>query len=102
MKWGKKDFMKLIKSESYIFTNTSIVPVFHILDDDRWASRSHFIVHVSPSPIKQTTRLMHIPLVHDTFPMLFNELAVDFGREDVFRVQKSNLQMHLTIGWINY
>jgi hypothetical protein len=29
-------------------------------------------------------------------------LAVDFGREDVFRVQKSNLQMHLTIGWINY
>jgi hypothetical protein len=99
---GKKDFVKLIKSESSVFMNTSIVPVFHILNDDRWASRSCFIVHICPSPIKQTTRLMHIPLVHDTFPVLFSELEIDFGREDVFRVQKSNHLMHLTIGWISY
>jgi hypothetical protein len=35
------------------------------------------------------TTLMHIPLVHDTFPIHFDKLAMDFGRANAFRVQKS-------------
>jgi hypothetical protein len=82
--------MKLINSESLVFTNVSINPVFQILGDDRWASRSHSIVHICPSPIKEMTTLTHIPLIHDTFPMHFDKLVMDFGRANVFRVQKSN------------
>jgi hypothetical protein len=51
-------------------------------------------------PIKQTTLLTHIPLVHDTALIHFNVLVMDFGWVNVFRVQKSNHQMHLTIGGI--
>jgi hypothetical protein len=48
--------------------SVSINLVFQILGDDRHVSRSCFIVHICPSPIKQMTTLMHIPLVHGTFP----------------------------------
>jgi hypothetical protein len=40
---------------------------------------------------------MHIPPVHDTFPVPFDKLAIDFSRANVSCVQKSNHQMHLTI-----
>jgi hypothetical protein len=89
--------MKLINSELHHFTNVSINPVFQILGDDVQASRSRFIVPICPSPFKQTTPLMHIPLVHDTFPIHFDKLAMDFSRANVFHVQKSNHQTHLTI-----
>jgi hypothetical protein len=39
----------------------SINPVFQIPCDNRRASRSRFIAHVCPSPIKQTTPFTHIP-----------------------------------------
>jgi hypothetical protein len=81
--------MKFINSKSPVFTNVSINPVFQILGDDRQASRSRFVVHNCPSPIKRTTQITHIPLVHDTFPILFDKLVMDFGRADVSRIQKS-------------
>jgi hypothetical protein len=74
--------------------------VFQVLSDDRWASRLHLIVHVCSSPIKQMTPLMHIPLMHDTFPTHFDKLTMDFGRLNVY-VKKWNHQMHLTIGVIS-
>jgi hypothetical protein len=46
---------------------------------------------------EQTTPLSHIPLVHDTFPIHFNKLEMDFDSAKIFRFQKSN---HLTIGGI--
>jgi hypothetical protein len=58
-----ENFMKLINSESPVFTDVSFNPVFQILGDDRQASRSRFIVHICPSPINQTTQFMHIPLM---------------------------------------
>jgi hypothetical protein len=45
--------------------------------------------------------LTYIRLVHDTFTVLFDKLAMDFGRANDFRVQKSNHRMHLTIGGIS-
>jgi hypothetical protein len=93
--------MKLINNELPVFTNVSIDPVFEILTVDRWASKLLFIVHTCPSPIKQTTPLMHIPLIHDTLSIHFNKLAIDFGRENVFHVQKSNYRTYLTISRIN-
>jgi hypothetical protein len=82
--------MKLINGELPIFMNVSINPAFQILGDDRRASISCFILHICSSLIKQTAPLTHIPLVHDTFPIHFDKLAMDFGRLNVFSVQKSN------------
>jgi hypothetical protein len=81
--------MKLVNSESAVFTNMSIDSVFQILDRDRRASRSHFIVHVPPPPIKQTTPLAHIPLFHDTFSTHFDKLVKDFGQGKCFSRSKS-------------
>jgi hypothetical protein len=68
--------MKLLNSESPVFMNESISPVFQILGDDRRVPpRLHFIVHFCPSPIKQTTSLMHIPHIHDTFPIHFQQVG---------------------------
>jgi hypothetical protein len=78
-----------------------INPVFQTLGDDRLASRSCFNVHIGPSPIKQTTPLTHIPLVYYTFPIQFKELVMNFGRVNVFRVQKSNHRTLLTISGIS-
>jgi hypothetical protein len=50
----------------------------------RRASRSRFYVHTYPSPITQTTPFTHIPLIHDTFPIQFDKLAMDFGKANVF------------------
>jgi hypothetical protein len=55
-----ESFMKLFNRESPAFTNMNINPVFQILGDDRWVSRSCIIVHICPSPIKEITPLMHI------------------------------------------
>jgi hypothetical protein len=96
-----ENFMKLNKTKLPVFTNMSINPVFKILNDDRLVYRSCFTVHICPSPIKQTTLLTHIPLIDDTFPIHFNKFEMAFGRANVFRVQKSNHQMHLTISWIS-
>jgi hypothetical protein len=93
--------MKLIISESPVFTDMNTNPVFQILGDDRWASRSRFIVHICPSPIKHTTTLTHIPLIHDTFPIHFDKLAMDFSKVNIFRFQKSDHRTHLTIGGIS-
>jgi hypothetical protein len=82
--------MKLTNNESLVFTNVIISAVFQILSDDRWAPRSRLNVHFSPSPIKHMTPFMHIPLVHDTFPIYFDNLPMDFGKENVFQVQKLN------------
>jgi hypothetical protein len=68
----------------------SINPVYQVLSDDRQASLSSFIAH-----IKQMT-LTHVPLVHDTFPIHINKLAMDFGRVNDFRIQKCNHRTHLT------
>jgi hypothetical protein len=43
------------------------------------------------------TPLMHIPLVHDTFPTPFDNLAINFGRVNVFLHSKIKLPMHLTM-----
>jgi hypothetical protein len=75
-----------------VFMNMSISPVFQILGGDRQASRSRFIVHICPSPIKQTILLMDIPLVHDTFPKSCDKMVMDFRRANVFHVQKLNHQ----------
>jgi hypothetical protein len=76
----------------------SINPAFQILHDDRQAYRSCFIMHICPSPIKQMSPLMHTPLVHDSFPIHFDKLAMDFDRANVFVFQKSKHWMHLIIG----
>jgi hypothetical protein len=34
--------------------------------------------------MKQTTPLTHNPLIHDTFPIHFNKLVMEFGRANVF------------------
>jgi hypothetical protein len=81
-------------------TSWIISPGFQILGDDRQAPVSHFIVQISPSPIKQTTPLMHISLIHYTFPIDTDKLAIDFGRTKVFYIQKSGHQVHITIGRI--
>jgi hypothetical protein len=94
-------FMGLINIESRVFTNVSMNPLLQIHDDCRRASRSRFILHVCPSPIKQRTPRTHIPLVRDTFPIHFDKLAKDFGRANVFRVQKSNHRTHLIISGIS-
>jgi hypothetical protein len=39
-----------------------------------------FIVHTCHSPTKQITPFTHISLVHDTFPIHFDKLVMDFGR----------------------
>jgi hypothetical protein len=54
-----------------------------------------------PSSIKQMTPLSHNPQVHDTLPIHFNKLAMDFGRANVFCVQLSNHWMHLTTSEIS-
>jgi hypothetical protein len=54
-----------------------------------------------PPSIKQMTPLSHNPHVYDTFPIYFNKLAMDFGRVNVFHVQKSNHWMHFTISEIS-
>jgi hypothetical protein len=41
-----------------------------------------------------------MPLVHDTLPILFDKLVMNFGRVDVF-IKKSNPQALLTIHGIN-
>lgn len=78
-----------------IFTKVNINPVFHNLGDDRRESRSRFIVHVRPYPVK------HIPLVSDTFPIHFDKLAMDFSRANVFafniRVTESAIQSALLV-----
>jgi hypothetical protein len=43
-----------------------------------------------PLPNKQMTPLTHIPLVPNTFPTHFDKLAMDFGRVNASRIQKSN------------
>jgi hypothetical protein len=84
--------MELISSESPVFTNAIMNPGLQILIDDRRAPRLCFIVlvHVCPSPIKQMTPLTHIPFIHDTFLIHFDKLAMDFGKENAFHVQKLN------------
>jgi hypothetical protein len=59
-----------------------IIACFHesqhqILGDDRRAS-------ICPSPVKQTTPFKHVPSVHETFPMHFDKLAMDFGKAMIF------------------
>jgi hypothetical protein len=51
--------------------------------------------------IKQMTQLMHIPLIHDTFTIHLDKMAMDFGRANVFHVKKLNHGMHLTVGGIS-
>jgi hypothetical protein len=48
-----ENFMKLINSESPVFMNVRINPIFQILGGDIQASRSHFIVHTGHSPLKK-------------------------------------------------
>lgn len=92
-----KNFMKLTNSEQPVFTNESIRAVSHIFGDDTRAPRSRLIQHTCPSHIKQMTPYMHSPLIHDTFPIHFNKLEMNFGRANVFRIQKSNYPTHLKI-----
>jgi hypothetical protein len=80
-----ENFKKLINNESSVFTNVSINPVFEILSDDSWASRSSFIVHICPPPpLNQTTPLPHTPLVHDTLPIHSDKFGMDFARVKLF------------------
>jgi hypothetical protein len=78
-----KNSMKL--SESPVFTNVRISPVFQILDDNRQASRSSFIVNIFLFPIKLRMPLTYIRLIHDPFPIHF-KLAPDFGRANIFGI----------------
>jgi hypothetical protein len=45
-----------------------INPVFQVLSDEGEASVSLLIVNVCPAPIKHSTPLSHIWLIHYTFP----------------------------------
>jgi hypothetical protein len=66
--------------------------------DDGQTYRLCSIMHICPSPIKQMAPLMHIPLIHDSYPICFDKLAMDFGKAIVFLFQKSKHRMHLIIG----
>jgi hypothetical protein len=79
--------MKLVNNEWSVFTKVTINPVFQIQGDDRWASRSRFIVHVCPSAIKQTTPLTHIPLALVT-PHTLLQVGDGFRQGECFSLSK--------------
>jgi hypothetical protein len=78
----------------------SINPAFQILGEDRRASRSCFIVHICPFPIKQMTPLTHIAHIHDLFPIHFDRLAMDFSRVNVFHVKNRITEFTLQSAWL--
>jgi hypothetical protein len=47
-------------------------------------SRSHFIVHIFTTLIKQKTPLTHVPVVHDIFPIYFKKFLIDLGKVNFF------------------
>jgi hypothetical protein len=84
-----ENFMKLINSESPVFSDVSINP---ILVDDRRESRSRLIIHICPFPSQQTTALTYIPLVDDIFTYTSTS-----WRCESFSRSKSNHRKHLSI-----
>jgi hypothetical protein len=81
--WG--NLMKLINSKSPIFTSEHRP----YLSNPRWWQMGIQIM---------LTHLTHIPLIHDTFPIHFNKLEMDFIMAKVFRIQKSDHLTHLPSG----
>jgi hypothetical protein len=75
-----------VNSESHIFMNMSINPVFQIFSDDRQAST--FIHYAHLAFHRYTNDIMDIPPVHDTYPIHFQRVGDGLQRANVFCVLK--------------
>jgi hypothetical protein len=79
--------MKFVNSESPVFTVEIINAVLQILvkkkKKDRCAEGASFGISAL-SPFSKTTPLTYIPLVHNSFLIHFDKLAIDFCRTYVF------------------
>jgi hypothetical protein len=95
--------MKLINSESPVFKNVSINPVFQIFGDGRRASRSCFIVHICPSPLNKRHHLCIFPLFMTPSPYTSTSWQWILAGQMFFMFKNwiTKRTSHLTIGGIS-
>jgi hypothetical protein len=79
--------MKVISSKLPVFTNVTINPFFQILSEDNHTDYASLCTYVLPPLI---TPFTHVPLIHDTFPQTFQQVANHCQRVNAFCIWESN------------
>jgi hypothetical protein len=86
--------MKLINNELPIFMNVNISPVFQILGDDRWVSRSYFTVNISHSPTPLSKNKHHLHYLHSRHIFhTLRQIFDGFGSQHFFTL-KNQITKH--------